>query len=85
MDEGEDEEEPVEVRIMDQTGTFSDIVVWGHEMVPDEEDAYRKGIEEWMGFAQAVSSTHTRGEVIELTRLDRYTPTIRLRTTRLEP
>lgn len=54
--EEEDEEEPVEVKVMEQTGKFDEILVWGHEALPDGEDAYRKGIEEWMGFAQAVSS-----------------------------
>lgn len=55
QDDEEDEEEPVEVRLMEQKGTFDEIIVWGHEMVPDEEDVYRKGIEEWVGFAEAVS------------------------------
>lgn len=56
-EDGEDEEERVEVKITEQTGKFSEVVVWGHEVVPDEEDAYRKGIEEWMGFAETVSCT----------------------------
>lgn len=62
--EDEDGEEPVEVKIMEQKGKFEELVVWGHEALPDEEDAYRKGIEEWVGFAEAVCERHYFHELL---------------------
>ncbi|KAF2162738.1 hypothetical protein M409DRAFT_26975 [Zasmidium cellare ATCC 36951] len=56
--DGEDEED-VEVKIMEQNGKFSEIVVLGHEVVPGEEDDYQKGIEEWVGFAEAIHAYDT--------------------------
>lgn len=44
----------VETLIMDHTATFDHVMVWDHEAVPDGEDVYVKGIEEWIGFAEAV-------------------------------
>lgn len=52
--EGE-ESKPVETKIADQTATYDEIAVWGHEMVPGEDDTFVKGLEEWVGFANAVS------------------------------
>lgn len=34
---------------------FEEVVVWGHEALPDDDDPYVKGIEEWVAFAEAVS------------------------------
>lgn len=54
--EEEEEDERIEVRLMEEVGEFDEVVVWGHEVVPDEtEDAYSKGISEWISFAEAVS------------------------------
>lgn len=47
---------PTEVRVMEQVGSFEEIVVWSHEAVPESEDVYVKGIEEWIGFAESVSA-----------------------------
>lgn len=56
-DDGEEEDgdEPVEVKMMETIGRFEEVVVWGHEMVPEEgEDVYVKGLQEWIGFAETV-------------------------------
>lgn len=45
----------VEVKRLECQGRFDEVVVWGHEMVPDGEDGYVRGVEEWIGFAEAVS------------------------------
>ena len=42
-------------RLMEEKGTFQEIVVWRHEAVPEEGDVYVKGMEEWIAFAEAVS------------------------------
>lgn len=54
-EDDEDGEQPVEVKVMEEKGTFQEIVVWGHEAVPEEGDVYVKGMEEWIAFAEAVS------------------------------
>ncbi|GAB7325917.1 hypothetical protein MBLNU13_g09977t1 [Cladosporium sp. NU13] len=46
----------VETLIMDQHARFGDIIVWDHEAVPEDTDVYVKGIEEWIGFAEAMHS-----------------------------
>jgi ribonuclease H2 subunit C len=52
-------EKEAEVKIMETKATFDEVVIWGHEMVPDEEDVYVKGMEEWVGFAEAMHSYDT--------------------------
>lgn len=50
---GKDEE--VEVKMLEQTAEFDEMVVWGHEALPETDDVYVRGVEEWVGFAAAVS------------------------------
>ena len=60
--EGEDEgfdgmidaEDVLEVRGLEQVARFGEMVIWGHEAVPEGDDIYVRGVEEWMAFAQAV-------------------------------
>ncbi|KAF2494324.1 hypothetical protein BU16DRAFT_540802 [Lophium mytilinum] len=57
-DEGdnEEEEDPVDVKAVEELATFEEIVVWGHEAAPaNTEDPYAKGVHEWIGFAEAVA------------------------------
>ncbi|KXG51033.1 Ribonuclease H2, subunit C [Penicillium griseofulvum] len=58
-DGAEDEEaEPEEpVKIMEAQGTFDEFVVWGHEALPAADDAFVKGVEEWLQFADAMHTT----------------------------
>lgn len=44
----------IETLTMEQHAHFGEIMVWEHEAVPDAEDIHVKGIEEWIGFAEAV-------------------------------
>jgi len=53
--EDEDEEMGEEVKMMEDMGTFEEIVVWGHEAVMDEGDPYVRAVEEWIGLAESVS------------------------------
>lgn len=50
-----DEEELREVKVLEGIGSFDEIVAWGHESFVDDDDAFVKGMEEWIGFSQAVS------------------------------
>lgn len=49
-----EEEDDVRVGVVMEKGRFEEVVVWGHESVPDDEDAFVKGVEEWIGFAEGV-------------------------------
>lgn len=56
MDESmdDDDEEEEDVKVMEEVGEFDGFVVWGHENVVDGDDAFVRGVEEWIGFAEAV-------------------------------
>ncbi|KAI9679288.1 MAG: hypothetical protein M1817_005308 [Caeruleum heppii] len=57
-DDMEDEaEEPQPVGVMEESAQFDEVVVWAHDVLPDEaSDAYVKGVEEWIGFAEQMNS-----------------------------
>ncbi|KAI9857152.1 MAG: 3'-5' exonuclease [Vezdaea acicularis] len=56
-DDEDGDDEPEQVNILEETNTFDEIVVWGHETLPDDmDDPYVKGIEEWIPFAEAMHS-----------------------------
>ncbi|KAL8997201.1 MAG: hypothetical protein Q9169_003467 [Polycauliona sp. 2 TL-2023] len=55
LEEGDmDEDEEPEVKMLEEVATFDDFVVWGHEAVVDGDDAFVKGVEEWIEFAAAL-------------------------------
>jgi ribonuclease H2 subunit C len=57
MEEDDGEEEVPSTCIAEQESTFDKIIVWKHEEVADgQEDQYVRGVEEWIGFAEAVST-----------------------------
>ncbi|KAK4962248.1 hypothetical protein LTR66_000740 [Elasticomyces elasticus] len=58
LDDGPDnEEDSEEARVHLRSSTFQELVVWGHEVAPeDSENPYVKGVEEWMAFAHAIHS-----------------------------
>lgn len=55
LEREEGEEEPEEVTVLNEVGSFDRVVVWSHETRLDEDDAFVKGLGEWIGFAEAVS------------------------------
>ncbi|EXJ94434.1 hypothetical protein A1O1_02830 [Capronia coronata CBS 617.96] len=51
----EEEDEPPEpVKILETLSSFDEVVVWGHDQTPGPEDLFVKGLEEWIGFAEAI-------------------------------
>ncbi|KAF2703567.1 ribonuclease H1 small subunit, partial [Pleomassaria siparia CBS 279.74] len=51
----EDEDEGAEVKIMEQIGTFDQVMVWGHGGTVDlSQDVYGRGLGEWVGFAEGI-------------------------------
>ncbi|KAJ5432359.1 uncharacterized protein N7458_011515 [Penicillium daleae] len=52
-EDGETEpEEPV--KVLEAQGTFDELMVWGHEILPAADDTFVKGVEEWVRFAETV-------------------------------
>lgn len=57
--EEEDEEEEGEgtqtVGTLKEVAEFEEMIVWDHEAIRSGEDAFVKGMEEWIRFAEVVS------------------------------
>ena len=54
-EEGEEDEAKVEIKVAEQIGVFDEMMVWKHGSVVDEKaDIYVRGVEEWIGFAEAM-------------------------------
>lgn len=44
-----------DVKVVEEQSEFEDIMIWGHESLPDEmADPYVRGMEEWIQFAEMV-------------------------------
>lgn len=42
------------VKVLEVQGTFDEVMVWGHEILPAADDTFVKGVEEWVRFAETV-------------------------------
>jgi hypothetical protein len=49
-DEGKEEK----AKILREVAGFDEIVIWGHEAVPEADDHFVRGVEEWIGFAETM-------------------------------
>ena len=56
--QGQDDVSEVEepVKVLEVQGTFDEMMVWGHEILPAADDTFVKGVEEWVRFAEAVGA-----------------------------
>ncbi|KAL2050228.1 hypothetical protein ABVK25_009589 [Lepraria finkii] len=65
--DGEDFEEEEEANMLQDLGSFDEVVLWGHESIVESEDPFVKGMEEWISFAEAVSpanpAMHNPGKI----------------------
>ena len=52
-DEGAEEQEVITV--LNEVASFNNIIVWNHESIVDGDNAFMKGLSEWINFAKAVS------------------------------
>lgn len=50
-----EKEEASSAKILEEKATFDEIVIWGHDELPEKGDIFVKGVEEWIAFAEAVS------------------------------
>ena len=57
IEEGNEDSEPT--RVIQSLAEFKQMDVWGHEALLDEDDAFIRGIQEWVGFSEAI---HTAGK-----------------------
>lgn len=56
-EEEEEKEQPEEIEILEGQAEFDEVMVWGHEALPDEStDPYVRGVGEWIAFAEQVGS-----------------------------
>ncbi len=53
-EDNEDEEEEDDINVLEEVSSFSDIMIWGHETIAESDDAFVKGMGEWISFAEAV-------------------------------
>lgn len=53
--EVEGDEELEEDTVLNEIGSFEKVIIWNHESMVDGDDAFVKGLSEWIGFAQVVS------------------------------
>ncbi|EAW18282.1 ribonuclease H2 subunit C [Aspergillus fischeri NRRL 181] len=57
-DTGDETENQIEqegpIKVLEKQATFDDFMVWGHEELPAADDAFVKGVEEWLKMAEAV-------------------------------
>jgi ribonuclease H2 subunit C len=54
-DEADEAEEPLEVGVIAEQSQFDELMIWGHEVVPDETaDPYIRAVEEWISLAEQV-------------------------------
>lgn len=51
----EEDEEEEEAKVLEDVASFEELVIWGHEAMPEDDNAFVKGVEEWVKFAEAVS------------------------------
>jgi ribonuclease H2 subunit C len=52
----EDPDPPEPTRLMEELATFDEVVVWGHDAVPADEEPAVRGLQEWIGLAEAMHS-----------------------------
>ena len=50
----DNDEETEEARTLQEVASFDKVVLWGHESLVEGDDAFMKGLGEWIGFAEAV-------------------------------
>ncbi|TLD37747.1 ribonuclease H1 small subunit [Venturia nashicola] len=63
-DEDEDEDVSMETKEIEQLASFDEVMVWGHEATPASDDAYSKGLGEWVSFAEAMHSAADQNESV---------------------
>lgn len=51
----EDGERSQTVGTLEEVAEFEEVIVWDHEAIRSSEDAFVKGMEEWIRFAEVVS------------------------------
>ena len=50
-------EDDVQLEVMNEVSSFDKVMVWEHEVLPDAQEAFGRGVEEWLAFAKTVHNT----------------------------
>ena len=53
--EGVREEEQEDMTVLNEIGSFDNLFLWNYESMITKDDAFVKGLNEWISFAEAVS------------------------------
>ena len=53
----EDEEKAEPVRVLENVSDIKQVIVWDHDQQPAADDPFRKGVEEWLSFADAIHNS----------------------------
>jgi len=65
-DEEDEEEVTVDVKVAEKVGDFEEMVVWGHGgEIDGRQDAFVRGMEEWISFAEAIHAEGDEEQVLE--------------------
>ena len=48
------EDEQEDIAVLHEIGSFDNLLLWNHESMINEDDAFVKGLSEWIGFAETV-------------------------------
>ena len=49
------------MNILEEVAEFGEVIVWGHETLPEDDDTFVRGIEEWISFAEDIHSYDEAG------------------------
>jgi ribonuclease H2 subunit C len=72
VEDDQDSEDTPKVKVMEEQSEFDDIMIWGHEALPeDTADPYVRGMEEWIAFAKEVRCP-TKSLTVCLTNTDSF-------------
>ena len=52
----EEDQREERVTTLEEEASFKEVVVWGHESMPTDDDMFVRGIEEWISWAEAMHS-----------------------------
>ena len=54
---GNGPDDVVQHEIMEEISTFDKVTVWEHEVLPDAQEQFTRGVEEWLAFAKTIHNT----------------------------
>ena len=53
-DQDDVDQEEEATGVLEEIGSFDEVIVWGHDSIAGNDDAFVKGMAEWISFSEAV-------------------------------